>query len=81
VPAVDLWRKTLAFLSHQMVQQVSMVREANDFRFGLFVPDMLIHQSLMERSPIHEEVSMESRLSHPLTMPHSMTVYQHLKKM
>ena len=49
---VDLCLKTLAFRSHQIVQQVSMVRDAITFWLLVFFSDILIHQSLVERSSI-----------------------------
>jgi hypothetical protein len=45
----DLLRKTLAFLSFQMAQEVSMVRDEIALQFGTFVE---FHHELMESCDI-----------------------------
>ena len=48
------------------------------FRCGTPTPDMLIHQSWMERLVIQTEVLMKSRLSHPLIIPQILVEKRHL---
>ena len=41
---VDLCWNTRAFLSFEMVQPTSMVRDAMAFLLGMLLPDMFLHQ-------------------------------------
>lgn len=52
----NFWRKTLAFRSFQMVQEMSMVREVIALQFGLRLSDRLSHHPMVESSRCESEV-------------------------
>lgn len=70
--------KIQAFLSFQMVQEVTSVRVAITFRFEMIESEGFVHQSLMERAKCQMEVSMLLSWSHSLIIPQSLTEYLHL---
>ena len=66
VGGADLLRKTLAILSFQIVQLVSMVRDTIALEFGTVVFDMLAHQAPMERSAAHSVIERTFHIPHSL---------------
>ena len=64
----DLFRKTLAFLSFQMVQQMSIVIEAKALRLGMLLIDIWFHHEVMERCDTHSCLCMRRVLHFPLMM-------------
>ena len=77
---VDFPQKTLAFRSFHIDQQTSMVIDAIALRFGMFFPDMLIHQSLMLWWVAHSDVAMKARPSHSLIIHQILVVKRQWKK-
>ena len=75
---LNLLRKILAFLSFHIVQLTSIVREAIAFLCTLVALDILVHQSLIDRSPGQVVISMVSNCSHTFSISESLNVYRHL---
>lgn len=73
-------RKPRAFLSFQMVHQVSIVRDAMAFLLGVLLLDWFTHHSFIEFSRCQVDVSRFSRMSRSLTKFQRRRVKRHLQK-
>jgi hypothetical protein len=71
---VDLFWKTLVFLSFHTIQLTSMVREAIALRFRTPLLDVLPHHFLMDRFAVHSCMMILWSPSHSFAIPHSFCV-------
>ena len=72
--------KMRAFLSFQIVQEVSMERVAMVFLFGMVESESPIHHSSVDRARCQAEVLMFLSWSQSFIISQSLVVYRHLKR-